>query len=192
MRALLLFVVTCSAVATSAARAQDIPLEPYALDGIPRAGGSGGSNTEVFVAQVNFSNASANDSTQFVFHNTTGLFLPVQSTRRLMLEYYQFKTTDTTTTTAQEVNIFADNVMANGDSTMFSVHIKGEGTSPRRYYLRVYKMAASDVAGIAPPLAASYKVLILSQELDALATGRFPAGTGTSVQVRVTLRVRWL
>jgi len=36
MRALLLFVVTCSAAATSPARAEDLPLEPYALDDLPR------------------------------------------------------------------------------------------------------------------------------------------------------------
>lgn len=36
MRALLLFVVTCSAAATLPARAEDLPLEPYALDDLPR------------------------------------------------------------------------------------------------------------------------------------------------------------
>jgi hypothetical protein len=142
--------------------------------------------------QINFSNGtSAGDSVQLVFSGSTGLLLPVfTGTRRCYIERFMLKTNYTASTNAVIEDVLPAHIFAATDTNMISVHLVATGTSPRRYFLRIYKMKGSDVVGLAPNLVAAYKTEVVVRELDPLTTGYFPP-TPTSVQVRVLLRLRW-
>jgi hypothetical protein len=142
-----------------------------------------------WTAQVNFSN-SASDSTQFVFAGSTGLMLPVTTGRKVMFEYANIKTNHAGTNYPFLQLTFPANVTASVDSSMFAVHIVATGTSPRKTYLRIFKMKPGNVPGLGPVMNYGGLVEVASVDMDPLDTGYFPS-SGTSYQIRITLRARW-
>lgn len=142
-----------------------------------------------WTAQVNFSN-SGSDSTQFVFSGSTGLMLPVTTGRKVMFEYANIKTNHAGTNYPFLQLTFPANVTASVDSSMFTVHIVSTGTSPRKTYLRIFKMKPGDVPALAPVMNYGGLVEVASVDMDPLNTGYFPS-SGTSYQIRITLRARW-
>ena len=144
-----------------------------------------------FTAQANFSNGtSGGDSTQLVFGGSTGLLLPVTAGRRLTFELAQIKTNYTGGGGSYVNTTLPAHVFSSADTAYFSVHFIAVGTSPRRYWLRLYKSKQADISALAPNLADAVKVFVFQTELDPLTVGYFPPTT-TSFQFRFTLRAKW-
>lgn len=180
------------------------------LDRIPRTGGGASGRTYVrgpyvdstgalysigfaqdYMAQANFSNStSGGDSTQLVFNGSTGLLLPVAAGRQMRFELALIKTNYTGGGGSYFGITLPDSVQFSSDTTFYSVHFVAVGTSPRRYWLRIYETRADALSGLAPNLVDATKRMIFQIELDPLTTGYFPPTT-TSFQFRITLRVRW-
>lgn len=150
------------------------------------------SGVQDWTTQINFSNStSGGDSSQLVFSSSTGLLLPVAAGRRLTFELCQVKTNYTGGGGSFLTISFPAHVLGSSDTAFVSVHLIASGTSPRRYWLRLYKSKQADLSGLAPNLVDATKVYLTGTELDPLTVGYFPPTT-TSFQARFTLRAKWL
>lgn len=145
-----------------------------------------------YFAQVNFGNGTTGgDSVQLVFGPSTGLLLPITAGRRLTFELVQIRTNYTGGGASYLNTNLPSHVLGSADTAFVSVHFVAVGTSPRRYWLRIFKQKQADMTALAPNLVDAGKVMVFQTELDPLTTGYFPPTT-TSVQVRFTLRAKWL
>lgn len=141
---------------------------------------------------TNFSNnigVGTTDSAQFQFNGLApyGILLPTDIAYAVYFERAVLKTSYGASTDLTFSFPFPDNLTANSDTTLFSLHIKTEYVGGiRYYYVRVYKHSRSSVSGLVVPLATGS--LVCSQSIPA---DRFPP-YGTSVQIRLDMWIRRL